>query len=438
MTGRAGLGAAGARLEGCLERIGDPHLEGRKVFSTVFESEARLAAAAADQRAGAGLSLGPLDGRVISVKDLFDVAGHVTTAGSAALRGHAPAVRDAVVVARLRAAGAVIVGKTHMSEFAFSGIGTNVHDGNPGNPRDRSLIPGGSSSGAVISVLDGMAEIGIGSDTGGSLRIPAALCGAVGFKPTSGRAPTEGAFPLSTTLDTVGPIARTVADCASLDAALSGEPPEPPPASIDRQGLILTVPRGRLFDRLDASVAGVFEQAVETLRTAGFLVRDGSIEALLDQQGELDAIGTFPSVELSARLEAEGIADLSGVDPRIAARLAVGRKLLATDYLRMAKRRADLVERMDRRLQSGEILMLPTVPLLAPAISRLTGDEAEFHRINGLVLRNTRVANLFDLPAISLPAAGGPLPVGVMLMARKMTDRRLLAVAAEIEPLVGG
>ncbi|PKU22711.1 amidase [Telmatospirillum siberiense] len=433
MSGKSANGASAARLEACLARIADPALEGDKVFSQVFAEEARLAAAAADQRAA---PLGPLDGRVVSVKNLFDVAGRVTTAGSAVLRGHPAAPRDAAVVARLRGAGAVIVGKTHMTEFAFSGIGINPHDGNPGNPRDRSLIPGGSSSGAVISVLDGMADIGLGSDTGGSLRIPAALCGAVGFKPSSGRVPTDGAFPLSTTLDTVGAIARTVADCAWADEVLSGVP-LPAPQPFDRDGLTLTIPRGRLFDMLDAPVARAFERAADTLRAAGFLVRDGSIEAELDLQAELDGVGTFPSVELSARLEAEGLADLAGIDPKIAARIEAGRRVLATDYLRMIRLRAQMVERMDRHLASGEILVLPTVPMLAPAISRLVEDDAEFHRINGLILRNTRVANLFDLPAISLPVGGAPLPVGLMLAGRRLSDRRLLAAAAAIEPLIG-
>jgi aspartyl-tRNA(Asn)/glutamyl-tRNA(Gln) amidotransferase subunit A len=435
MTASVIVGPAAARLEDCQARLNDPHLDGATVFAQLFEDEARLAAAAADLRAERGTSLGPLDGHVVSVKNLFDLAGQVTTPGSAILRDRPVAQRDATAVARLRAAGAVILGKTHMTEFAFSGVGLNPHDGNPGNPRNRSRIPGGSSSGAAISVVDGMAEIGIGSDTGGSLRIPAALCGAVGFKPTAGRIPTEGVFPLSTTLDVVGPIARSVGACAMADAVLSAtsiDPLEP----IDKATLVLTIPRGRLFDKIESPVATAFDRAVEKLRVAGFRIRDGALDRELDQLAALDAIGTFTAVELLARLKDEGIGDFRGVDPQIRARIEAGGQVLAADYVRMTKRRAKLVAGMDQRLESGEILLLPTVPLLAPDISRLLEDETEFHRINGLLLRNTRVANLFDLPAISLPVPGASLPVGLMLMGRRLADRRLLSVAAAVETIV--
>ena len=217
--------SAVARLEAALARIRSP--EAKNVFTGVFEDSARWEAESADRRAAAGVIRGPLDGRIVSVKALFDVAGTVTSSGSAVLRGLPPAVEDAEVVKRLRAAGAIVIGKTQMTEFAFSALGTNPHDGTPGNPRDRQRVPGGSSSGAVVSVIDGMADIAIGSDTGGSLRIPAALSGAVGFKPTSGFVPTTGAFSLSSSLDTIGPIASNVEDCFVADQVLSGESAPP-------------------------------------------------------------------------------------------------------------------------------------------------------------------------------------------------------------------
>ena len=200
------------RLERALARIADPKGEGERTFLTLYEESAREAADAADRRAQDGAALGPLDGAIASIKDLFDVAGEPTRAGSTILADAAPAKADAPVVRRLREAGAVIVGKTNMSEFAFTGVGANPHYGTPGSPADRSRVPGGSSSGAAVAVADGMCEIAIGTDTGGSTRIPAALCGGVGYKPTKARVATEGAFPLSWTFDSVGPIARTVED----------------------------------------------------------------------------------------------------------------------------------------------------------------------------------------------------------------------------------
>jgi aspartyl-tRNA(Asn)/glutamyl-tRNA(Gln) amidotransferase subunit A len=193
------------RLEEALSRIADPAGEGVRACLTVYREAARISADAADARVRAGIPLGPLDGTIVSVKDLFDVAGEPTRAGSKILADAPPAAADAPAIHRLRAAGCVIVAKTNMAEFAFTGIGLNPHYGTPGNPADRTRIPGGSSSGAAVAVADGMCEIAIGSDTGGSVRVPAALCGVVGFKPSKRRVPTEGAFPLSYTLDSSGP-----------------------------------------------------------------------------------------------------------------------------------------------------------------------------------------------------------------------------------------
>ena len=251
---------------------------------------ARAAADAADARAARGASLGPFDGTIVSIKDLFDVAGEPTRAGSKVLAEEAaPAKADATMVQRLRAAGAVIVAKTNMTEFAFSGIGANPHFGTPGNPRDRSRVPGGSSAGAPISVADGMCDIAIGTDTGGSVRIPASLCGLVGFKPSRQRVPTDGAFPLSTTLDSVGPIGKSVADCAAADAVMAGEdvlPLEP----IALAGLRFGVAEGLPLDRLDDTVAAAFALAVKRLDDAGVRVTHETL-ALFDDMGEVNAKG---------------------------------------------------------------------------------------------------------------------------------------------------
>ncbi|WP_395455892.1 amidase [Azospirillum melinis] len=424
------------RLEAALSRIADPERQGAMVFTEIYAEEARSAAAASDRRAAAGRSLGPLDGRIVSVKALFDVAGDATAAGSAILRGRPAAGRDARAVARLRAAGAVIVGRTHMTEFAFSAVGINPHYGNPGNPHDRSRVPGGSSSGAAISVVDGMAEIALGSDTGGSLRIPAALSGAVGFKPSAGRLPSDGAFPLSPTLDAIGPIAAKVADAALLDSILSDGNPAPlAPLSLVGQSFL--VARGRLFDGTEPAVAATFEAALDRLRAAGAQVVDGSIEAELDALAELDRIGVFTAIELAATLADLGITALDGIDPKTRARIEAGGKAPAADYVRMQNRRAALIRLMDERLTRHPVLLLPTVPMTAPTIADVL-DDAAFHRVNLALLRNTRVANLFDLPAISLPVPADGLPVGLMAMGRRGGDRSLLGIAAGIEAALLG
>ncbi|MFT4101240.1 MAG: amidase family protein [Burkholderiaceae bacterium] len=419
------------RLDDALIRIRDPKLEGGKVFTALYEASARREAQASDARIAAGRSLGPLDGRIVSIKDLYDVAGETTRAGSAVLRRQLAATVDAPIVQRLRAAGAVIVGKTQMTEFAFSALGTNPHDPVPGNPHDRSRVPGGSSSGAVVSVVDGMAEIAIGSDTGGSIRIPSALCGATGFKPSSGRVPTTGAFSLSTTLDTVGPIARGIADCAATDAVLCGNPPSGlVPCAPSR----LIVARGRLFDGIETEVAEAFEAGLERLRRAGLIVVDGSLDRSLDALAEIDAIGGFPSIELGATLRDLGVTSLDEVDPKTRARIETGAGILGVDYVRMARRRAAAVAAFAAAIADDEAYILPTTPIRAPTIASVA-DDAGFHRANGLVLRNPRVGNLLDAPSVSLPAPvpAGALPAGMMLFGRPGADLRLLAIAASIE-----
>src|SRR5689334_21637255 len=242
------------RLERALRQINDRAGEGARACLTVYADSAKAAADAADARAKAGQSLGPLDGVIVSIKDLFDIKGEVTRAGSKVLASEGLVAKaDAPVIARLKAAGAVIAAKTNMSEFAFSGVGANPHYGTPGNPFDRARVPGGSTSGGAVAVADGMSEITIGTDTGGSTRIPAALCGIVGWKPSKQRVPTDGAFPLSFTLDSIGPMARTVADCAVTDAVMAGEPsPAINPASLS--GLKLGVWQGMPFEGIDATV----------------------------------------------------------------------------------------------------------------------------------------------------------------------------------------
>jgi len=422
------------RLEAALARIASPDLEGKKAFTAVFTESARREAEAADRREASGQSLGPLDGRIISVKALYDVAGTVTTAGSAVLRGLPPAAKDAVVVQRLRAAGAIIIGKTQMTEYAFSALGTNPHDGTPGNPRDRQRVPGGSSSGAVVSVVDGMAEIAIGSDTGGSIRIPAALSGAVGFKPTRGRVPLDGSFSLSSSLDTLGPIASSVRDCALTDQALSGEGS----SSLNiasANSFKLTVARGRLFDRCEPEILAAFEDTLARLRKAGLRIADGAMDKALDDVAAIDKIGTFPSIELGATLADLGVTGLDGIDPKTRVRIEAGANIKAVDYVRMVRLRDAAVRAFEASFESDEVFIVPTTPIRAPLLSAVESD-AGFHEANGLVLRNPRVANMLDCPSVSLPLPINGLPAGLMLIGRRNADRKLLEIAAAIEAIL--
>jgi aspartyl-tRNA(Asn)/glutamyl-tRNA(Gln) amidotransferase subunit A len=420
------------RLEEILARL-DARTGGERVFLKLYPDQARAAADAADARRKVGVSLGPLDGRIVSIKDLFDVAGEATTAGSAALADAPPAALDAAVVARLRRAGAVIVGKTNMTEFAFSGIGLNRHFGTPGNAADPTRVAGGSSSGAGVSVAEATSEIAIGSDTGGSVRIPAALNGVVGFKPTHGRVPLDGAFPLSGTLDSIGPLARSVADCALADGVMAGEEPGelvPFPLS----GLRIGIPRGRLFGDIDDAMAQGFERSVKVLEAADARIVDHFIDDLLAEMREATKAASIASVE-AAEVHADLMATQawSLVDPRIGGPIARRAAVPAHAYIRLLWRRNALAAAMDQRLTPVDVLALPTTPVVAPEIRPLLDDDDLYDRTDGLLLRNPQVANQFDLTAISLPMPGMSLPGGFMLFARNGHDHRLLSIAAAVE-----
>ena len=424
------------RLEEALARIADPRGESKRTYLTVYADRARAEADAADRRAASGTALSPLDGAIVSIKDLFDVAGEPTRAGSKVLADAPPAATDASVVQRLRKAGAVIVGKTNMSEFAFSIIGTNSHYGTPGNPADRSRIPGGSTSGGAVAVADGMCEIAIGTDTGGSCRVPAALCGIVGYKPTKSRVPTEGAYPLSPTLDSVGPLARTVEDCAKADAILAGEKPwtlEPAPL----QGLRLAIPQGLPLRDLDATVSAAFDAATRQLGQAAAELFETQFP-LLDEMARVNSRAAISLVE-GFRIHKDRLATQpENYDPFVRARLENGRYVSSAELAEVLDERNKLVREMDSALSSFDALILPTNAIVAPTMAEVSTLEGFVAR-NRLLLRNTGIANFFDLCAISLPMPHlGPLPTGLMLVARRGQDRRLFQIAAAVEGLLTG
>ena len=331
--------SARERLDAALGKIDDASGEGARACLTIYREQALAAAEASDARAKSGISLGPLDGTLVSIKDLFDVAGEVTRAGSKVLAGEGKvAERDAPIVRRLRAGGAVIVAKTNMSEFAFTGIGINPHFGTPGNPADRARAPGGSSSGAAVSVADGMCEIAIGSDTGGSVRIPSALCGITGFKPSRQRVPTEGAFPLSYSLDSIGPLANSIADCAKADAVMAGETPwelEAAPFA----GLRLGVAQGLPLEDLDDTVGRRFPEALDRLERAGARLSyeklppfDGMMQALSRASILMAEVYSIHRERLAARGD--------DIDPIVRGRVSKGADILGADYVSVVRARA--------------------------------------------------------------------------------------------------
>lgn len=416
------------KLETALAEIAHLGDEGRQIFTRLYADEAREAARAADTRHSAGRTLGPLDGRLVSIKDLFDVAGESTTAGSIVRRDAPPATRDAVVVRRLRAAGAVIVGKTNMTEFAFSGVGLNPHYGTPDNTHDVTRIPGGSSSGAGVSAGRGLVEFAIGSDTGGSVRIPAALNGVVGFKPTQARVSRDGSFPLSYTLDTVGPLCRNVSDAAMADAVLAGEDPMPLGVRTVR-GLRVGVPRGWVFTQAQTEVMAAFEKAMGLLSAAGACVTDESLDDLLGEPSRLQENGTMIAAEAAWIHQTTATAQANGYDPIVLSRIRKGQTISAASYVGLQQARATLLPQLDARLGNFDVLVLPTVPVLAPRISEVQTEEA-FLKINALLLRNPSIFNFYDLPALSLPLpTDGGLSIGLMVVGQRRRDREQIGRA---------
>jgi aspartyl-tRNA(Asn)/glutamyl-tRNA(Gln) amidotransferase subunit A len=430
---RAGTTTSRALVEECLRRIADAHGEGSRVFTRVYANAACAQADREDAARRSGTPASALAGIPVSVKDLFDVAGDVTAAGSKLLRDQAPAASDAVVVARLRAAGLVIVGRTNMTEFAYSGLGLNPHYGTPANPFDRQSgrVPGGSSSGAAVSVTDGMACGAVGTDTGGSCRIPAAFCGIVGFKPTAYRVPLGGAFPLSATLDSIGPLAPTADCCAALDALLAGEAPRPL-ATVRLAGLRFAVPQSYVVNDLDTHVSAAFARACAQLTQAGAQLREIALREL-EELPHINRKGGFAAAEAYALHREYLEARADAYDPRVSKRILRGREQDAADYQELKQARADFIRRVTRQLAGFDAVLMPTTPIIAPTFAELRSDEA-YGRMNLLVLRNPSIANFLDCCAISIPChLAGTAPVGLMLMGAHGADRRLLAIAAAAE-----
>ncbi len=426
-------------VEQALARIADPSGEGARAFMKVDAEGARAEADHCDRLRKAGVRRSAIDGLPVSLKDQFDVAGELTRAGSKAYARKAE--QDAPAVARLRAAGAVFIGRTNMVEFAFGGVGLNPHYGTPKNPWDRpkrsaaeplgGRVPGGSSSGAAVAQADGMCVMALGSDTRGSIRQPAALCGIAGFKPTARRVPREGAFPLSFTLDSVGPLANTIACCAAYDAVLAAEE-DPGLAQLPVRGLRLLVPKSAALQDLDPEVEKAFSRALERLAAAGALLAEVPVPAF-DRQDQYFKGGGLAGAEV-AYIHKPLAGRIADYDPRVGKRIATGTSLSGADYVELLELRAAFIAEVGRLAAPYDAIVMPTSPCIAPSIAEADASDEAYFRWNFRIMRNTGLANFLDGCAATLPChERGAAPVGFMVCGTGGRDRRLLAVAAAIE-----
>jgi aspartyl-tRNA(Asn)/glutamyl-tRNA(Gln) amidotransferase subunit A len=439
---QAGLAAgrltARALVEESLEKIADPSGEGGRCFLTVYADQARRQADLVDRARGHGLPLPPFAGVPLSIKDLYDVAGEVTRAGSKSRDGEAPASVDAEAVRLVRRAGFIVVGKNNMTEFAYSGLGLNGHFLSPRSPYQREIgrVPGGSTSGGAAAVADGMVPATLGSDTGGSCRLPAAFCGIVGFKPTSTRISKRGVFPLSESLDSVGPLATSVSCCAVLDSVLAGGVGDDE-APFPLAGLRLGVIEGYVDSELDVEVAGAYGAALSRLAKAGVRLMPVKIPEFAELP-QINSKGSLVSAEAYALHRPWLETRREAYDPWVLARIESGSRITAADYIELLGERRRVIAAVAARTIGLDALALPTAPNIPPRIDEL-GDLAHSQAVNQRCLRNTAIANFLDRPSISIPChAPGSAPVGFMLMGETGADRRLLAVARGLEGAVRG
>ncbi|WP_394841731.1 amidase [Pendulispora brunnea] len=411
------------------------------VFIALTAERARAEAAASAERWRQGAPRSALDGVPVAWKDLFDVRGTVTTAGAAVFASHAPAERDAKLVDLASQAGLVCLGKTNLVEFAYSGIGLNPHFGTPRNPHDAKVarVPGGSSSGSAVAVAAGAAPVAIGTDTAGSIRVPAAFNGLVGFKSSSRRYAQDGVFPLSRTLDSLGPLARSVEDCIALDAIFSGRTAALAPVDLAQQRFV--VDEGILHDaRVEPGVRANLEAAVDELRRRGARIELRRVESLHEVLGLIEHLGWLAAPEALVVHEAlMASPDVERLDPRVRKRLEVARNFTASDYVKLLWARERLIERVRQELD-GAVVILPTVAHVAPELAPLERDMDLFFKANFATLRLTMVGSFLDMPGVALPtgldAAG--LPTSFLLSVPSGEDERILSVALAIEVLRKG
>ena len=414
----------------------------RSLFVSLTPERAMAEAQAARDRVRAGRSRGLLEGIPIAWKDLFDHAGMATTAGSVVMADAPPATGDAAVVDALKAAGMVAVGRTNMSEFAFSGLGINPHYGTPENPHSRDVprLPGGSSSGAGVAVAAGLVPVAMGTDTGGSIRIPAAFNGVVGYKATRGRYPMDGVFPLAKRLDSLGPLTRTVQDAVWIDAAMRGQPA----ASVARglvEDLQLIVPETVFFDGIEPGVLSAFEAALDRLGKVGARISRRPFPLFAELFELMTRFGPLVTAEAFAlhreRLFSEAA---DRMDPRVVMRCKLGERTSMPDYIAILDARERMIADLAQQVPQDAILVSPTLPHVAPPTAPLVEDFDAFLAMNGKTLRNTLIGNFFDWCGVSIPCGTGDagMPVGLLMSGLPHTDEQLLGAALAAEDIVRG
>ena len=431
----AGRTSSRELVEQALARIAAPDGEGKRAFMKVYADAARAEADHCDRLRKAGVRRSPIDGLPVSLKDLFDVAGDVTRAGSKVLSKQAK--EDAPAVARLRAAGAIFIGRTNMVEFAFGGVGLNPHYGTPKNPSDRDTgrVPGGSTSGGAVAQADGMCVMALGSDTRGSIRGPSALCGVTGWKPTASRVPREGAFPLSLTLDSIGPLANSVSCCATYDAILAGEAPAPLPR-MDAQGLRLLLPRSSVLEGLDDAVSKAFQAALTRFSKLGARIEEVAVPAF-DRQADYFKGGGYAGAE-AYYIHRPYLDRLSEYDERVGKRILLGKEFTASDYIALGDLRASFMREIEALAAPFDAIVMPAVACVAPTIAQTEASMDDYVRWNMHILRNPGLINFLDGCAASVPCHDpGSGPVGLMVCGTAGTDRHTLAVAAALERALG-
>jgi aspartyl-tRNA(Asn)/glutamyl-tRNA(Gln) amidotransferase subunit A len=413
----------------------------KAIFVSLLKDRATAEAAAASKRVAEGRSLGWLDGIPIAWKDLFDIEGMSTTAGSTVLSTMPAASRDATVVDLVRQTGMVAIGRTNMSEFAFSGIGINPHYGTPHNPRSTDVprIPGGSSSGSAVAVAAGLVPVAIGTDTGGSIRIPAALNGIVGYKASRGRYAMDGVFPLARSLDCLGPLCRSVQDATWIDAAMRGA--SRPEVMRGTDGDVeLVVPENGVFDGIESGVLEAFEAALARLQKAGVRVsriRIPAFKAITELMKSRGALVTAEAFALHRERLSGAAAD--EIDPRVVARVRLGGNIAMADYIDILEIRRRLTKETEQLL-AGRLVAFPSVAHVAPPIEPLLADDDLFFATNGKTLRNTGFGNFLDWCGVSVPCGRGDagMPVGFLLSGIAGADDQLLGAALRFEEIIRG